>query len=394
MARRAHSRYRRPYRNGQLNEVTIATLYVVFCFAIFYIQIFSQIIPVLILLVTALFMFLYKGRLLFFIANNKVVLLFPLIVLLSAIVSDVPSISLYYGFQLCLTIAIGVLLGVCATPRQLLRGIFLAAAVITVASIISGRTGSSEVGPVLIGLTGSKDQMGFLGMTLAAAGMAVLFDRHQHPYYRIPAILLIPLGAYIAANVEAAATKLAVVGFVFAFLGFLCLRYVSKFSRVGLAAFVVAIIIPASLTVLALMLDFGESGGAVLKALNKDTTLTGRTLLWAVADNWIEQSPVFGHGYRSFWLGNSADSIALLSQFGLTDGRVFQFHQTFREILVDTGWVGLLAFLAAAGVFFYYVLKNVILYPSASSAFMASMYLLFVIRMPIESIIIIFSPHT
>jgi exopolysaccharide production protein ExoQ len=275
-----------------------------------------------------------------------------------------------------------------------LRGLFAAAAIITVASVISGRTGPSEVGPVLIGLTGSKDQMGFLAMTLAASGMAVLFDRHQHPYYRMSAILLVPIGMYIAASVEAAATKLAVIGFAVAFVGFLCLRYFSQMSRWALIVFVLLVVFPASILTFAAVFNVEDAGDAVLQALNKDSTLTGRTVLWAVADHWIEQSPLFGHGYRSFWLGNSPDSMALLSMFGMTDGRGFQFHQTFKEILVDTGWVGLAAFLTTAIIFLCYVVGNVVLYPSSSSAFIAAIYLLFIIRSPIESIIIIFSPHT
>jgi len=393
MARRVPGRRGEFYDIGTDYESKVATIYVVFCFTIFNIQIFTPIIPALLFAVTGLYSYFFHKHLLVFVHHNRVTLLFPLIVLLSAFYSDVPTISLYYGLQLCMTVGIGILLGVCSTPRQLIRGVFIATVLVTIASIASGRTGPSAVGPVLIGLTGSKDQMGFVGLTLAASGVAVMFDPRQHPYYRAAAVLFAPVGAYIAAHVDSAAPMLAVVGFVCSFLGFFSLRYFSQMNRWGLVVFGLAVIFPVAVVSFAAMFNF-DAGGAVLQALNKDATLTGRTVLWSVADDLIDKAPIFGHGYRSFWLGNSADSVQLLSKFGLSDGRLFQFHQTFREILVDTGWMGLIAFGCAAVVFLFYVLGNVLLYPTPTSAFIASMYLLFLVRTPIESIVVIFSPHT
>jgi exopolysaccharide production protein ExoQ len=167
-------------------------------------------------------------------------------------------------------------------------------------------------------------------------------------------------------------------------------------SRALVLVFGLLVIVPASLVIatsVAQMYNL-DVGNGILAALNKDATLTGRTILWEYADNWIERSPIFGNGYRSFWTGTSNDTVTLLAQFGLTDGRGFQFHHTFREILVDTGWVGLLAFGCTAAIFLFYVLAYALVTPNASSAFIASMYLLFLARTPTESIIIIFTPHT
>jgi O-antigen ligase len=116
--------------------------------------------------------------------------------------------------------------------------------------------------------------------------------------------------------------------------------------------------------------------------------------MWEKADQWIKQAPEVGHGYRSFWIGDSADSLGLLHAFGLTDGRVFQFHNNFREILVDTGWVGLIAFLLSGGMFLFYVIANTFLSPGATSAFIASTYLVLIPRCFIETIILPFSSYT
>ena len=377
-----------------LSGEMISTLYVIFCFVILNIQIYSPLIPPIIAGVTGLYLAMFHRQFLFFVVNNKTVILYPLVVMLSAIVSDVPSVSAYYGFQLCLTITIGVLLGVCATQHQLIRGIFIATAIVTLVSIISGRTGPSAVGPVLIGLTGSKDAMGFVAMTLATSGMSVLFDSSQSIFSRLSALLLAPLGAYIATHVEAATPMIATLCFPLAFFGFMSLRYLSRFGRGALAVFGVTVAFPFLLMGFATFFSASDTVDRILQSLSKDSTLTGRTIIWEKADEWIAEAPVFGHGYRSFWLGNSYDSLVLLRRFGVSDGRAFQFHHTVREILVDTGWVGLIALTCVAVVFLYYVLASVFLYPNAGSAFIASTYLLLLARTPLETIILVFYPYT
>ena len=373
-------------------ESRLALLFVVFFFVILNVQIFSTIIPLAIIAVALVFTVLYHRQLYYFLLKKWIVLAFPAVVLLSATWSDIPSESLWYGTQLCVTIAIGLLVGVSATQRQLLLGVFIAMAIVTLLSIAWGRTGDSASGPVLIGVTGSKDQMGFVALTLLASGMGLLFDQHRPITLRVVALCLIPVGAYIATHVEAAAAMVGAACAVVGFLGFFFLRYFHLPGRVALVAVALLVLVPASLIAVS---QFGRNGeDTMLQALQKDRTLTGRTIIWDIADHWIEQEPLIGHGYRSFWLGNSIESNGLLHHFGITDGRTFQFHETYKEILVDTGWVGLIALMIAGIPFLVYILANAFLNPGAPSAFIASMYLLLIARSPLETIILTFYPYT
>lgn len=374
-------------RRRLLNYPLAATT---FFFAIFNVQIFSLIIPLLIMAVTGLCALKFHRELVGYGAELKVVLIFPAIVMLSATWSDVPTISLWYGIQLLVTIFVGILIGICATSREIVRGIYYAMAIVVIASLISGQTGPSAAGPVLIGITGSKDAMGFVGLTLFAAALGVATDAGQPTFSRLSTLVFLPLGAGIAAGVEALSSALAAVGFALAFLGFLTLKRFDRWSR---WTFVVIGLIAVMFAALALA-GTGFSSDRVLAAFNKDPTLTGRTTLWDWADIWISRAPLLGHGYKAFWLGDSNETASVLSMFGQTDGRVFQFHNTFREILVDLGWVGLLAFLAAALVFVYFALMNVMNFPSSTTAFFASMLLLLVARSPFESIVLVFYPYT
>lgn len=375
----------------RLDKSIVATAFVIFFFVILNVQIMSTIVPLSIVAVCSLYLLLYYRQLLFFVANNKIFLAYPSIVLLSATWSLTPGQSFYYGIQLCITIVIGVLMGASTTPRQLIRGLFVAMAIVAVVSIISGRTGPSAAGPVLIGVTGSKNMMGFVGLTLVASGMGVLFDRLQPVIYQLAAFGLVPLGGYIVASVHSASATVVTAAFVVVFLGFLSLRYL-PFGKWLLIILALTIFVPVTLVIYVELFD--NAGEMILQSLNKDRTMTGRAGLWDKADEWIKRAPEIGHGYRSFWLGHSTDSVGMLHAFKQVDGRGFQFHENFREILVDTGWVGLVAFLSIAIIFLAYTLGNAFLYPGPASGFLASMYLMLIARSPIETIILVFSSST
>jgi O-antigen ligase len=78
--------------------------------------------------------------------------------------------------------------------------------------------------------------------------------------------------------------------------------------------------------------------GGTLSAVGRDTTLTGRTVLWsslfAMANN-----PLFGAGFESFWLGPR-----LLSLWREFDWGPTQAHNGYLEIYLNLGAVGLALF--------------------------------------------------
>jgi exopolysaccharide production protein ExoQ len=378
-------------RSSGARESWLVTAFVVFLVAIMNIQIYSIVIALAIIGGFALYFTLYHRAMLAFVVANWAVVAYPLIVLLATAWSGTPSASGWYAAQFCVTAAIGVLIGVSATQRQMVSGVFMATTIVCVASLVSGRTGPSVVGPVLIGVTGSKDMMGFAGLTLMASGLGVLFDPRHRLAYRLAALVFVPIGGYIAMNVEAAAAMVGAIGFAVAFLCIYGLRYLGRIGRWGFIAALSLVVLP--LTVVIGLSSGMASGDSVLRALNKDSTLTGRTLLWQRADQWIAQAPEFGHGYRSFWLGDSADRNGILRYFEQVDARGFQFHNTIREIRVETGWLGLIGFALGAAIFLYYAVIGALAKPGPATAFVAATYLLLLARAPIETITVPFSPY-
>ncbi|WP_157004482.1 O-antigen ligase family protein [Brevundimonas nasdae] len=214
--------------------------------------------------------------------------------MVSAIWSAEPGVSGRFGLQLLLTIGVGAILVVTCPPERLLRGLFLACALVLVLSILSGRQGQSLSGPVLIGLLGSKNEMGTLCFLLLGAAASVGVSEAQPRPLRL---LSAPIAALAA------------------------LYLVKAFST-----------------------------GAVVDVLHKDAGLTGRDYLWAHADALIGAEPLLGHGYRSTWLGHGVDTIGLLRWAGLQSGEGFSFHNSYREWLVDFGFVGAGLIVLALGV--------------------------------------------
>jgi exopolysaccharide production protein ExoQ len=193
--------------------------------------------------------------------------------------------------------------------------------------------------------------------------------------------------------VEAATAKVCAVVFPLAFIGFYSLRYLSPSGRWLLITLFLALAVPLSILIASSDLSH-NADQKILRALNKDATLTGRTLMWTKADQWINKSPAIGHGYRAFWTSGSSDSMGLLHFNRIIDARGFQLHNTIKEIRVDTGWIGLIAFLSVVVFFLYRVLAMVFLYPSPASAFLATMYLMTLSLGSINTIVGVFTPST
>ena len=92
-----------------------------------------------------------------------------------------------------------------------------------------------------------------------------------------------------------------------------------------LAALFVFIIMQLSLTIT----EFFISN------LGRDTTLTGRTDLWAELVG-MAQNPLIGTGYDSFWLGDRMEKI-----WGQFMWKPTQSHNGYLEIFLELGLIGL-----------------------------------------------------
>ena len=85
------------------------------------------------------------------------------------------------------------------------------------------------------------------------------------------------------------------------------------------------------------------SENAILGALGKDTTLTGRSEIWAIAERAIGRYPVLGHGFDAFW-ESPLGGLLLGDELSW---EVPHSHNGYLELLLGLGWCGM-ALLALA----------------------------------------------
>jgi O-antigen ligase len=91
----------------------------------------------------------------------------------------------------------------------------------------------------------------------------------------------------------------------------------------------VGLFVAAAFSVLFLGVDPG-----VLEAMGKNSTLTGRTDIWALVLH-LTVNPLFGAGFESFWLGPRLEKIWEVYWFHPTEA-----HNGYLDVYLNLGWVG------------------------------------------------------
>ena len=91
---------------------------------------------------------------------------------------------------------------------------------------------------------------------------------------------------------------------------------------------------------------FFDSSGLLLSSLGRDSTLTGRTLIWSLVLQ-IPNSPWLGAGFESFWLGDRL----LWLRDALPNLPINEAHNGYLEVYLNLGWIGVgfLGLLLATG---------------------------------------------
>src|SRR5690606_2664764 len=85
---------------------------------------------------------------------------------------------------------------------------------------------------------------------------------------------------------------------------------------------------------------------ALLLAIGKDPTLTGRTILWIAAAKLGSSTPWLGVGYKVFWVAENdlGGAVSDLLGWSIATG-----HNSFLDLWLELGFIGLgLAVLALA----------------------------------------------
>lgn len=270
-------------------------------------------------------------------AQSWVLLMFPIWCLISPLWAVVPSAALKQAIYLLLTIMICYQVAATLPPRRIVHAVLLAAGLIGIINFVY----AFGTGDLRTGIFVQKNFMGKYMVVLWAVGSAVVLDRGSALWIRIGAAGLSCIAALMGYLSESATAMLliAATGMVNVAGAIFLLGGVLRPSRIVMLSLSLAAIFAAGASILPVMeVHVSE---AVLGHFGKDTTLTGRTVLWHYAEDQIAERPLLGVGANGFWRYSSPLVQKIYVEFHKGPGDVFNFHNSYYEIAVHQGLIGL-----------------------------------------------------
>jgi exopolysaccharide production protein ExoQ len=198
-------------------------------------------------------------------------------------------------------------------------------------------------------VSGVATDKNMLGMTCLVYGLGALWQfliLYREKKSRVRTRRLIAHGALLAMALWLFSSADSMTSFSCFIMvsGLIVMTSLFRMARKRLMVnLMVAVILVVPLGVL--FLHVGE--GAALESIGRNSTLTGRTEIWAVVLKF-QGNPLLGTGFDSFWLGKRLEKIWATGSMlrGINEA-----HNGYLETYLNLGWIGvsLLAGLIVAG---------------------------------------------
>lgn len=293
-------------------------------------------------LVTFFFLLLRYKRVLYVVTRNKIMwLLIGLLValtLISALWSHEPGTTVRNSIALAGTTLFGGYLATRYSWREQLRLLAWALSIMAVLSLLyivlgpSGGVADDPEGGVGIGgVFGHKQALG-KSMALAAMVFFILAATARSHRWLPWVGCVVALVLVLVSGSKGALVLLLIFVPLWPMYKALRWRYTAA------VPFLIAAVLLGSGAVILLLIN----AETVLAALGKNTTLTGRTIVWSAVLDMIQERPWLGYGYGAFWRGVEGPS-ALVSLMTGTD--YSNAHNTILSVWLDLGLLGVSVFL-------------------------------------------------
>lgn len=315
-------------------------------------------------------------------------LIVPAFALFSVLWSSSQRETLRYGAELAITVVAGLLLSSARNQSAVLKGLMLAFLTYVAASIFFGgyvAVGVGMGGEAFSGLTESKNLLGDIASTglIISAVVAIASLKDRRWFWFGVATLALALDVYCVVGARSAGAMIGLVLAIAAVAALSPLVYAGRVVRswvTGVVTLLVVVIAASYSSLAQALINFGAT------VFDKDPTLTGRTYLWYRAADLIREKPLLGRGYQAFWVQGNIDAEGLWRYFGIEDRGGFTFHNTFVEILVTLGWVGLVLIGATVVIGVIALVRRFVGRPNLALVLWMAMLLYQLARTPIETI--------
>ncbi|WP_306251537.1 O-antigen ligase [Parvularcula sp. IMCC14364] len=314
--------------------------------------------------------------------------LLPALCLLSTLWSDAAMLSIRFGAFMAVTLVICAYTAARLDYRQFVVAVFVASSLLMVGSLLFGQTtfvGGLDGGFAMIGIFPHKNVLGLRMLILIIAAIAILLDSRYAPFWRLiaPVMILPALYLLFGSNSATALVLLFAGGLLTAVVGGIW----PLAARIpGLRPLLVSgSIIFVGFTGLAVANIYQVNPyTALLERLDKDTTLTGRTQIWEVGDQLIEEKPVLGLGAGAFWRPGVSQATRISTMFGAENNQ-FYFHNAYYEVMVHLGVVGLIVFLLTMLKAYWLLIRQWLIAPHLHDGFILTIAAILLVRSFTES---------
>lgn len=273
-------------------------------------------------------------------AHNLYLFAFPAVCVLSTIWSVDPGQTLGSALQLFGTILFGAYAGRRFDLRTLSVLLLLALCIPVGLSLVNFATGIFgnvyAGGGGLLGVFPQKNLLGKASLITALTAFAVMLTPRM--WFPIKAAIAAPLfliAAFVLLKSQSI-TSLLLLPVGLALIATLSYRV---FPRALMVIIFAAAWLVVALAPMAFVLAGFNPVEAVLTSVGKNSTLTGRTGLWAIADNVIDQYWLLGVGYNAFWSAGRFANFAYAAQM-IGGENIRAFHNFIREVWVSAGLLG------------------------------------------------------
>ncbi|ABI76642.1 putative O-antigen polymerase [Hyphomonas neptunium ATCC 15444] len=254
--------------------------------------------------------------------------------------SNYPSEALRAGILLLLTPIVSLVIAGRLTPQQFLRTVMFAGMIATVCSV-----------PYMAffnfgGLYGSKNLFAIQMLFCFILCLIAVLNQDESPFIRILALPFVPVCFYFQYLGESATTL------VFAIVGGAALIGIKLFwmpvTKVkSLPTLTLLLLVAALLAASLIILNMPDNQfmAKFLSLVGKDATLTGRTELWDGARMVSDEHPWLGVGLEGFWQADTGLAQTLNENNFKPIGTKLGFHNSFWDVRVHLGLIGLLLFI-------------------------------------------------
>ena len=282
--------------------------------------------------------------------------LYPVWATLSFMWADARNDAFRYGILQTLFVLILIYISSRLTMHQIIRAFFWAFVFMGVQVFMEIPIIDSHSMPAGFG---EKNMLGSRMFFLFTACLYMIYSRRAVLVEKGLAIACAPLAFFVIVLAESATSLvLSVLSLFVLTVVALIWQAVIKVRALSTLMMMFIGVLILLMTLISFSLFSQGPVNAFLDAVGKDATLTGRTELWRAAQEQFVKKPWLGVGAESYWLINRGEAQTWMEYFSKNIDESFSFHNSYWEILVHLGVVGLVCFLVGQIYVVYQILTN------------------------------------